>query len=374
MLKRLVCALCAAAFIFCFHAFADETPPAYSYVLMEGGTETLLYSENGEARVRAHHSAKLMTLLLTAEAIDSGRMSLDTLLKTSQYANSMQGAQIWLMPNEEITVRELVAAITVGNANDAAVVLAEGVGGSEEKFVKMMNEKAEQLGMSGTSYSDCTGISADSVTTACDCAILASELAKISYLREFFTTWVTSVRGGKTELASTNRLILTYEGLIGTKAYYADDLGNCLIAAAERDGLIMVCVIFGESDEFRRFATAKEKLNTGFNAYSLFKPKRSDVYPEPVKVRGGEFSEVDTELSRLSGFIVRKSAEENIEIKIEYSENVAAPLSAGDKVGRAVWYVGEEEIYSCPIVAKFGVRKMNFFIGMKRALESLIKM
>ena len=354
-------------------ASAPAAPP-YSYVLMEGGTGTLLYAENGEAVVPAHHSAKLMTLLLTAEAIDSGRLSPDTVLAASAYANSMQGAQIWLMPGEEISVDELIKSVTVGNANDAAVVLAEAIGGSEEKFVAMMNRRAVELGMVSTSYADCTGISPKTVTTACDTAVLASKLTEFPLLTPYLTTWVTSVRGGKTELASTNRLILSYEGIIGTKAYYSESTGNCLVAAARRDGITMVCVIFGESDDTARFTTAKEKLSAGFSAYALYTPRRTDIYTEPVKVSGGEVTEVETELSELSPFVVRKSLIDGVEISVEYAEDLAAPLKKGDRVGKAVFSVGGEEIYSCPITASRDVRRISVFIGFMRALRAVVGM
>lgn len=376
MPKHIVCAIIALALTFstAVPVFAQKQEPPYSYVLMEGGTATLLYGENGEQVVPAHHSAKLMTLLLTARAVESGKLSLETKLKTSNYANSMQGAQIWLMPAEEITVNELILAISVGNANDASVVLAEGVGESEEKFVAMMNAAAEELGMCGTHYADCTGISPQSVTTACDAAILASELTKFDFLREPLTTWITSVRGGKTELVSTNRLILSYDDLIGTKAYYSETLGNCVIAAAERDGLIIVCVIFGEQDEFQRFKTAKEKLNAGFSAYTVYTPKSRDIYTEPVKVVGGEKSQVKTRISSLEPFIIRKSMAEKVTVSVEYFEDVKAPLDEGDKVGRAVYYVDGEEIYSCGIAAAEKVRKMNIFIAIRKILKEIIKM
>lgn len=378
MFRRIFSVLTALALIpaLLIPAYAeDETiTPQYSYVLMEGGTSALLYSENGNAVVPAHHSAKLMTLLLVMEAMDRGELNFDTVLKTSNYANSMQGAQIWLMPNEEITVDELISAITVGNANDACVVLAEAVGKTEKDFVLLMNKRANELGMDGTSYADSTGISPESVTTACDAAVLASALTKYESLRGYFTTWVTSVRGGKTELASTNRLILTYDGITGMKAYYSEALGNCVIATAERNGLTMVCVIFGEKDEFARFTTAKEKLNAGFNAYTLYQPKRSDIYTEPVKVSGGERTEVKTVLGPTEQFVIRKSIEERIEVTTEYFEDIKAPLEAGDRVGRAVWSVDGEEIYSCPIAAEERVRKMNIFISFARVLRSIIKM
>lgn len=377
MLKRTLNLIFAAVFTALFAAkvfCAEDIRPQYSYVLMEGNTASLLYSENGSASVPAYHSAKLMTLLLTVEAIERGELSFDTVVTASAHANSMQGAQIWLMPGEQISVDELVKAVTVGNANDACVVLAETVGKTEENFVGLMNKRADELGMIGTKYTDSTGISEKTVTTACDAAILASELTKYACLREYFTTWITSVRGGKTELASTNRLILSYDGAIGMKAYYSKAVGNCLIAAAERDGLIMICVIFGESDEFRRFTTAKEKMNTGFLAYTLYSPKATDIYTEPVSVKGGEQTEVGTELGELTKFVIRKSAEDKINISVEYSDSITAPLEKGDRVGRAIWSIDGEEIYSCAIVASENVKKLNIFLAVRRALFSVLKM
>ncbi len=348
---------------------SDEAPdPQYSYVLMEGSTATLLYQENGSARVPAHHAAKLMTLLLAAEKIDSGEMSFDDILKTSAHANSMQGAQIWLMPGEEISVGEIIKSLSVGNANDACVVMAERLGGTEEDFVKIMNKKADALGMTGTKYFDSTGISSQTVTTACDTAILASELLKYPFLTPYFTTWVDSVRGGKTELASENRLILSYTGATGMKAYYKKEIGNCVIATAERNDMKLVCVIFGETDPDQRFKTAKEKLNAGFSAYTLFKPKLIDLYPEPVLVKGGEKTEVETEIYCPGEFVIRKSQADKLEAELTYGEPLKAPVKRGDEAGRVIYSVDGEELFSLKIVAKEDIKKMDILVGIRRIL------
>ena len=372
MKKALIAVLSAVIFIGIFSVAASAEPesasPPYSYVLMEGSTATLLYEENGSAVLPAHHSAKLMTLLLTAEKIASGELSEDTVLKTSAHANSMQGAQIWLMPGEEITVRELIKSVAIGNANDACVVLAEAVGETEEVFVKLMNNKAAELGMLSTKYVDSTGISRESVTSACDTAILASKLSDYDFLTPYFTTWIDSVRGGKTELASQNRLILNYNGITGMKAYYSKETGNCVIASAERDGLRLVCVIFGETDENRRFTTAKEKLNAGFSAYTLYKPKAAELYPEPVAVHGGEKTEVKSEISGLDPFVVRKSQLEKMTVEIKYYEDLEAPINYGDTVGLAVYKIGEDEVFALKVTAAETVRRMNIALGFRRIL------
>lgn len=343
----------------------------YSYVLMEGTTSTLLYADNGNSPFIPFHSAKLMTLLLLCEAMERGELTEDSIITVSSHANSMQGAQIWLDTGEKIPLRELILAITVGNANDACVAIAEAVGGTEDAFVKAMNQKAEELGMSQTFYADSTGVGDGSITTACDLAILASALSNYSWLKEYMTTWMTDVRGGKAQLVSQNRLIRTYGSLTGMKAYYHKQCGNCLIASSERDGLRIICVILGEPDELQRFYTAKEKMNVGYLAYSMYVPRRKDVFLDPARISGGVEKTVETEAGDPGRFIVRTSQLENVKITCEYFEDIQAPISAGDKVGRIVYSVDNEEVYSVDIVAKNDVKKMNVFYGILKLFKSV---
>ncbi|MCD7785011.1 MAG: D-alanyl-D-alanine carboxypeptidase [Oscillospiraceae bacterium] len=355
-----------------FATDSGETSVPYSYVLMEGTTGTLLYSDNGNVEFPAFHSAKLMTLLLLMEAIGEGELSLDTVVKTSANANAQQGAQIWLNTGEEITIDELVKAITVGNANDAAVAIAEAVSGNVDDFTMLMNQRAEELGMLSTTYVDPTGTLDGSITTACDIATLASELSHYDELVPYFTTWMTTVRDGKTELVSTNRMILSYNGITGMKAYYSDDCLNCLIASAERNGLTMICVILGEPDEYARFTTAREKMNIGFAAYTLYTPKKTDIYVEPVSVSGGVSPEVNADIRELGSFVVRNSELESVEMKIEYFDDVIAPVSIGDKVGRVVFLVDDEERYAISIVATENIDRMNILSAVFKLLRSML--
>lgn len=348
-------------------AQADSIP--YSYVLMEGSTGTLLYSDNGNAEFRPFHSAKLMTLLLMCEAIDAGTMSLDDTVTVSKHANSQQGSQIWLDVGEKIKLSELVAAVTVGNANDACVAIAEAVAGTEESFVSLMNLRANELGMLKTFYADSTGVADGSATTACDTAVLASALSHYDFLNEYFTTWMTTVRGGKAELVSQNRLVRSYEGITGMKAYYHRDCLNCLVASAKRDGLTMICVIFGDPDEFERFSTAKQKMTVGFSAYTLYTPKRRDIFPEPVAVKDGVKGCVDSVAGQIGSFIVRSGRVDDIEIKYEYFEDVKAPVRVGDVVGRAIFMLDDEEIYKVDLEASEQVKKMNIFYAIGKLIK-----
>lgn len=372
-MKKLLCITLSLIIFITPLTLSAETIIPYSYVLMEGSTATLLYSDNGNASYRPFHSAKLMTLLLAVEAISKGELSYDTVVTVSAHANSMQGAQIWLMPGEQISVHELILAITVGNANDACVALAEALAKSEDDFVSLMNKKAQELGMSGTKYVDSTGLSYNGITTACDIAILASELTKYPELTEYFNTWIAYVRED-TQLVNTNRLIRSYDLLTGMKAYYGDDCLNCLIATADKNGLTMVCVIMGEKDEFERFSVAKEKLNTGFSAYTMYNPKPEKFICENVTVSKGVLTETETQLGHISPFVIRKSREEDVVFHAEYYKKLEAPIHKGDEVGRFIFTIDDEEVFSLPIVASSDVKKLNFISAFLKLLGKLVAM
>ncbi len=358
----------------CCNLTAVEPLPRYSYVLMEGTTAALLYSDNGNYSFPVGHSAKLMTVMLVAEGIEAGLLTVDTTVKVSQNANSMEGTQIWLRIGEEIPISDLILAVTAGNANDACVALAEAVAGDEQTFVKLMNDKCASLGMSDTYYADCTGLSDGSYTTASDTAIIASHLSRYQWLDDYFTQYISYVRGGQTQLVNTNRLIRTYDFCTGMKYYYSDKTGHCVIASARKDGLTMICVIMGEQDKDTLFKTAKEKLGIGFSAYTLYKPRATDVYCRPVSVSNGVKEIIDTRLGELSPFVVRKSKLEDIEVKTEYYDNISAPVMMGDIVGRIVYSVDDTDIYSVLIIAAEGTDRLTFISALKKILSFLIRM
>lgn len=346
----------------------------YSYVLMDADSSTLLYAENGSYPFMPYHSAKLMTLLLAAEAIEAGNLSLDTVVKTSQHANSMQGTQIWLRAGEEASVSELILSITAGNANDACVALCEAVAPNEETFVTLMNQKANALGMLDTYFADSTGLSEESYTTACDLAILASALSKYTWLDEYFSVYIGYVRGGETQIVNTNRLIRTTDWIVGMKYYSTDPTGHCIIALARMGELSLVCVILGEADKDNLFKTAKEKLTIGFSAYTTYTPSRYDVFCEPVNISKSIVETVDTELAELSSFIIRKSKLDSVKIRIEYFDSLEAPVLKGNPVGRVLYQIDGETVYSVDIVASDNAERITFWSALRKLLEEFAKL
>lgn len=352
--------------------FAEQEQ--YSYVLMDADSKALLYAENGSLQVAPYHSAKLMSLLLAAEAVESGTLKLDNIVTVSPHANSMQGTQIWLRAGEEVSVSELILSVSAGNANDACVALCEAVTSSEEAFVDLMNKKADELGMLDTHFADATGLSGESYTTACDVAILASELSKYTWLDRYFSAYISYVRGGQTQIVNTNRLVRTSDWVCGMKYYYTEQAGHCTVTLGRKNGLNLVCVIFGESDKDNLFKTAKEKLTIGFAAYTVYVPSRYDVVCLPVKVAKSVVGEVDTELSELEPFIIRKSKLESVSITSEYFDSLTAPINKGDAVGRVLYQIDGETVYAADIVAACDVRRISFFGALKRLLEKFAEL
>ena len=238
--------------------------PAKSAILMEQSTGQVLCEMNADEQMPPASITKVMTLLLVMEAVESGRLSLEDTVTCSPHASSMGGSQIWLEVGEQMTVQDLIKATAVASANDASVALAEKVAGSEDAFVVMMNERAEQLGMTGTHFVNCTGLDAPGhLTTARDIATMSRILIQHPMIREYSSIWMDSLRGGETQLVNTNKLVRFYDGATGLKTGTTDGAGSCLAATATRNGLSLVAVSLGSATSDERFQSARNILEYG---------------------------------------------------------------------------------------------------------------
>ncbi len=357
-----------------FPALQAQTEIIQSKVVYEAETGTVLSSENENEVMQAGHLAKLMTLLIVEETLENGDISLDTQITVSQYANSMQGSQVWLDVGEKISVDELIKSITIGNANDACVAIAEAVAKTEQDFAALMNEKAAALGMENTFYADCTGISADTKTTAYDTALLCAELSKHEDHFKYTTTWMDDVRGGKAQLVNLNRLVRTYKGIIGFKACYSDGGKNCLAAAAQRGDMTAVAVILGSPDEDSRFSWAKDAMNKAFAAYEIYVPEMSEGILDDVNVAFGEKSFAAVRCSDESKVLIPKGCADDVEVSYERIDNVTAPVKKGTVIGSVCFTLSGEEIYSADICLSEDVDRLSFGESFKRILLELLKM
>lgn len=335
--------------------------PAPSAILMEKETGKVIYEKNADEKLEPASVTKIMTILLVIEAIEAGKISLDEMVTTSAHAASHGGTQIYLEEGEQMTVRDMLKSVVVSSANDAAVALAEHISGSEETFVARMNERARELGMTNTNFTNCTGLLDDPthVTTARDVAIMSRELIRHDMVKEFTTIWMDTVRNGQFGLTNTNKLIYYYKGATGLKTGFTRRSMYCLSATAERNGVEYIAVVMHCDTSEQRFESAKALLNYAFANYVLY-----DVYPDtpllPVRVVLGKMPYVQPLVEGGSKMLVEKDKASSLEKTVEVPNKVNAPIKAGDRIGTLTVKAGDQIVGEYPIVAADSVGKLSW--------------
>ena len=343
--------------------------PAVSAILIDQQTGRVLFEQNPDEQIAPASITKVMTLLLIMEAIESGRISLQDLVVTSEEAASMGGSQIWLMVGEQMTVDELLRAVTIASANDASFALAEHVAGSETAFVGMMNARAAELGMSGTSFRNVTGLDEEGhFTTARDVAVASRALISFDLIREYATIWMDELRGGETQLVNTNRLVRFYQGATGLKTGTTAQAGSCLAATATRDGLSLVAVVMGSPNSDARFSAARALLDHGFANYTSVIPPPIADQLTPVRVLRGVEQSVMPVFEAPGSYVVEKGQADKIEQVVTLAEDVEAPIYTGQTLGRVDVMVDGSLAGSYPLRAANSVDRMTF----ARALGILV--
>ena len=345
---------------------------APSAILMEKSTGTVLYELDSHTQYEPASVTKVMTLLLTFEALDAGAITLDQMVTISAQAVSMGGSQIWLKENEKMSVQDLLKAVTVVSANDGAVALAELIAGSESAFVERMNQRAQELGMTDTHFVNCTGLPAEGhVTTAYDIALMSRELVlNHPDIRDYSTIWMDTLRDGAFQLSNTNKLIRFYDGATGLKTGSTDSALYCLSATAERDGMELIAVVMHAPTSDDRFESAKALLNFGFANYTLL-----TVYPDqalpPVEVLLGESGTVQPVLAQTPTVLLEKAQAANVTQSISLCESVEAPVEEGQTLGTMTVTADGEVVATIPIVAAQAVERLSVGGIFQRMLRSL---
>ncbi len=308
------------------------------------------------------------------EAIDSGRLKYTDQIPCSENASSMGGSQIWLDTKETLSVDEMLKAICVVSANDCTVAMAEYLAGSEENFVKQMNEKAKELGMNDTTFKNCHGIDEDGhVSSAYDIALMSRELLeKHPDIKKYTTIYMDSLRDGKSQLVNTNKLIRNYRGATGLKTGSTSLALYNLSASATRDGLSLIAVIMKAPTTKDRFAEATKLLDYGFANYSFksFAQKGNTVKEIPVSK--GTISSVSAILANNAGVVLKKGEENNIVQNVNLPDSISAPIKDGDKLGEISYSLNNETITTIDIVAKNNVDKIDFPNMIKYVFKSWI--
>lgn len=331
-------------------------------ILMEQTTGKILFSQNPDEHLAPASLTKIMDLILIMEEIESGKMDVADKLTCSEYAKSMGGSEIWLKVGEQMTVDDLLKAIFVVSANDAAVVFAEAISSTEEAFVKKMNKKAQDLGLKNTNFLNCTGFDEDGhYTSAHDVAIMARELMKYDLVTKYSTIWMDTLRSGETELVNTNRLIRFYKGTTGLKTGTTDNAGHCLCATATRNDLSLISVIMGCQTGDIRFEESKQLLNYGFSEYTIYVPEPIEEQLLPIKVTRGVQEEVGVTCSYQEGSVLKIEEVSQVQQKLVLPDSIEAPIEQGQEIGKFSLMIGEKEIASYPIKAQTKVERLDFF-------------
>ena len=268
---------------------ADFDLPCAAAILIDEDSGTVLYEKNADDRRPIASITKVMTLLLTFEALEAGRVRLDDAVPVSEHAYHMGGSQIWLEPGEQMTLKEMLKAICISSANDAAVAVAEYIGGSEAAFAEQMNARAAELGMTSTHFVNACGLDAEGhLSSARDVALMSREiLLHHSEVRDYCSVWMDTLRGGATQLVNTNKLLKSYTGITGLKTGTTGKAGVCISASAERDGLRLIAVVLGAASGKERFQAATTLLDYGFSHFESAEAELPADAPQTLPVKRG---------------------------------------------------------------------------------------
>lgn len=344
---------------------------AKAAVLIEGDTGEIIYEKNKDTELVPASITKIMTLTLIFDAIEQGKISLEDEVTVSEYAASMGGSQVFLEPQETQTVNTMIKCISIASANDAAVAMAEKIAGSEQNFVKMMNEKAKKLGMKHTQFKNCSGLDDDiksgHFSSAYDVALMSRELImEHPEISDYSTVWMDSIthktKKGETEfgLTNTNKLVRFYDGITGLKTGSTSKAKYCLSATARRNGLNLIAVVMAAPDHKVRFTEAQSLLDYGFANCSVYEDDYADMKWEPLRVKNGIPSDIAVyPKTKFSHTFTSEFNASDIKRTVTFKK-VTAPVENGDEVGSVLYTYKGNEIGSMPILARQDAKKAGY--------------
>ncbi|WP_281891015.1 D-alanyl-D-alanine carboxypeptidase family protein [Paenibacillus sp. YYML68] len=354
----------------------DLAPNATSAVVMDVDTGTIIFEKNKDAKLPPASITKIMTMLLTMEALDKGKLKMDEMVRTSEYAASMGGSQIFLEPGEEMKVSDMLKGIAMASGNDASVAMAEKLGGSEESFVRMMNDKAKELGMNNTHFVNPNGLPADNhYSSAYDIALMSQELLKHEGITQFTGQYQDYLRKETSKpfwLVNTNKLVRFYSGADGLKTGYTSEAKFCLSATAKRDNLRIVAVVMGEPDTKTRNAEVSKLFDYAFSQYTNLPIYKSGDSLGELKIHKGEQQTVPLTAKHSYSLLMKKGdAAEGIRHEVQLDPNVQAPVAAGQPIGKIVVFKGDQVLKEFPLEAPVDVNKAGLWTLTKRTAKRL---
>lgn len=355
---------------------ADLAPEARSAILMDADTGTVIYEKNSHDQLPPASITKIMTMLLTMEALQSGKLKLTDKVRASEYAASMGGSQIFLEPGEEMSVDEMLKGIAMASGNDASVAMAEKIGGSEQAFVAMMNDRAQELGMKDTHFVNCNGLPVDKhYSSAHDIAVMSRELLKYPQITKYTGAYQDYLRKSSVKpfwLVNTNKLVRFYTGADGLKTGYTGEAKFCLSATAKRDGMRTVAVVLGEPNTKTRNSEVSSMFDYAFSQYtmkSIYKP--GDLLGT-VKVEKGVLPELMIRADQTYSVLVKKGGKtDDLRPQLLLPASVKAPLKAGDSIGKLVIYQNGRIVKQFNVTSPATIEKANWWKLFKRTTSRL---
>lgn len=379
-MKKLICVL-ISAIILCSPVFAVRTVSddalnikAPSAILMEKESGEVIYEKAAHERRPPASVTKVMTMLLIVEAIERGEISLEDEVIASKRASSFGGSCVYLEEGEKMSVHEMLKCITVVSANDCAVAMSEFLCGTEQAFVTRMNERAAELGLKDTNFTNCTGLFEDKshYTSAYDIAVMSRELISHELIKDYSTIWMDSIRGGEFGLSNTNKLVYYYEGCTGLKTGFTSEAMYCLSATAMRDGIEFIAVIMhGDSIESRN-DDARTLLDYGFANFRLCPLRLPDVIP-PVSVKLGTADSVQPVYDGAEKALIEKTGGE-ISYELSLPDSVTAPVAEGQRIGTLTVKLGDEVFREIPLIASNAVPRAGLFDLFKNLVIRYIRL
>ncbi len=347
-----------------------------SAILIEASTGKVLYEKNAHDRYAPASMTKIMSMILIMEAIEDGKLKWTDTLVASEYAASMGGSQIFLQPNEKMSVKDLFKAVAIGSANDATVVFAERIAGTEEKFVSKMNARAKELGLKDTNFKNAVGLDeANHYSSAYDMSLMARELVKHEKIFEFTTIYEDYLRqntDNKFWLVNTNKLIKTYDGADGLKTGYTKEAGYCLTATAKKDSMRLIATIMGASDSKKRNSNMSTLLDYGYNSYEMqVEVKKGEVVSKKNVSKAKDETVLIVPKSDAS--VLKERGEENKSLNYEIKlDKMKLPIKSGDKIGILNLKDGDKVISSVLLTVKKDVEKASILELYKRSIKGIL--
>ncbi|WP_067836683.1 D-alanyl-D-alanine carboxypeptidase family protein [Amphibacillus sediminis] len=351
---------------------------AKSVILIERNTGEILYEENSDQQLPPASMTKMMTMLLIAEALDHGKISLTETVRVSEHAASMGGSQIFLEPNEEMTVEELLKAVAIGSANDASVALAEHIAGSEQAFITMMNEKATELGLEQTMFKNTTGLpEQDHYSSAYDMAMIARALLKYDFITDYTSIYEDYLRKDSDNefwLVNTNRLIKFYPGVDGLKTGFTQEAKYCLTATALKNDMRLIAVVMGADTPKERNASITKLLDFGFSQFSHHLLHEGHEQVTEMDIIKGNKSTVPLITQDAVSILTKKGENlEQLETEIILKENVVAPIEAGEVLGSLKVYLDGEIVNEVDLITEESVDRASFLKLIKDSTKQLLE-